>query len=165
MLRLFQYNKGYTNLNIAPTLCYMLQDGAAILREMIELYPYLSICSCTLSLLKDFLSIYDRIYHIYVYIKYSYMLRLFQYIKGCIYIYPYISICLRICLFYLLSFSLSPVRGFSLLFSLYEGIYFTQRETRTLKENAVHWCTIFIVCIVYSLYKKVRYFFREAAKK
>ena len=31
--RLFQYTGGYKNLDIAPTLCFMLLDRAAIFRE------------------------------------------------------------------------------------------------------------------------------------
>ena len=31
--RLFQYTGGYKNVYIAPTLCFMLLDGAVIFRE------------------------------------------------------------------------------------------------------------------------------------
>ena len=34
--RLFQYIGGYKNEYIAPTLCFMLLDGAAIFRETTE---------------------------------------------------------------------------------------------------------------------------------
>ena len=34
--RVFQYIGGYKNVYIAPTLCFMLLDGAAIFREMTE---------------------------------------------------------------------------------------------------------------------------------